>query len=207
MRGAVNDDIMLKEDIQICELLRKRDPKGLTCLFEVYYKPLVLWGATFLQNIDQSEDLVQDFFVKLWENKTCEKLLPSTLKSYLYVSVRNLALNASIKTDPLRHACDLACFDEPWEEYDDFKEEIMYKVEKAIKELPERSREIVQCVYLKGMRYKEVAEMLNISVATVNTLLVNALKKLRQVSKENENVILLFSIYRSFVSENEEVFA
>ena len=49
--------------------------------------------------------------------------------------------------------------------------------------------------------------MLNISVATVNTLLVNALKKLRQVSKENENVILLFSIYRSLVAENEKVLA
>jgi len=198
---------MLKEDIRICELLKTRDVKGLTSLFEVYYKPLVVWGATFLHDIDQSEDLVQDFFVKLWESKACEKLLPSTLKSYLYVSVRNLALNASMKTDPLRHACDLACFDEPWEEYDDFKEEIIYKVEKAIKELPERSREVVQCVYLKGMRYKEVAEMLNISVSTVNTLLVNALKKLRMVSKENENIILLFSVYRSFFPINEEVFA
>jgi len=189
---------MLKEDIRICELLKTRDVKGLTSLFEVYYKPLVVWGATFLHDIDLSEDLVQDFFVKLWEDKAYEKLLPSTLKSYLYISVRNLALNASVKTDPLQHACDLACFDEPWEEYDDFKEEIICKVEKAIKELPERSREVVQCVYLKGMRYKEVAEKLNISVSTVNTILVNTLKKLKSVSKEDENIILFFSIYRSF---------
>lgn len=46
----------------ICTLLKKRDPKGLECLFDQYYRPLVLWADTFLNNIQQAEDTVQDFF-------------------------------------------------------------------------------------------------------------------------------------------------
>lgn len=88
---------MKEKDIQICNLLRKRDAKGMKCLFDVYYRPLVVWSDTFLNDISLSEDLVQDFFIKLWESKSCEKLLASTLKSYLYISVRNLALNMKIK--------------------------------------------------------------------------------------------------------------
>ena len=52
------------------------------------------------------------------------------------------------------------------------------------------SREVIQCVYLKGMKYKEVAEELGISVATVNSLLVTALKKLRQRAGNEADVFL-----------------
>ena len=181
---------MNEKDIQICTLLRKRDAKGMKCLFDVYYRPLVVWSDTFLNDISLSEDLVQDFFIKLWESKSCEKLLASTLKSYLYISVRNLALNMKIKVDPLRHACNLVNCEKPWEEYDDFEEEIIRKVEREIDKLPRRSREIIKCVYCKGMRYKEVAAELNISVATVNTLLVIALKKLRKATGKNDDILV-----------------
>lgn len=185
---------MQKEDIQICELLNKGDTKGMKCLFDAYYRPLVLWGATFLHDVNQAEDLVQDFFIKLWEKRARDKWLPSTLKNYLFVSVRNLALNAKVKVDPLRSACDVARFERPWEEYSDFEDEIIRKVEREVEKLPERSREVIKCVYLRGMRYKEVAEELHISVSTVNTLLVHALKKLRQASGGDENV-LVFWLY------------
>lgn len=56
--------------------------------------------------------------------------------------------------------------------------------------MPRRSREIIKCVYCKGMRYKEVAAELNISVATVNTLLVIALKKLRKATGKNDDILV-----------------
>ena len=53
-------------DSTICSLLNQGEEKGMEYLFTRYYKPLVLWAASFLNNIPQSEDLVQDFFIRLW---------------------------------------------------------------------------------------------------------------------------------------------
>ena len=187
---------MQQKDVQICDLLKNKDAKGMEFLFEEYYRPLVVWGDTFLNDVSRSEDLVQDFLIKLWEKRIGEKLEPSTLRSYLFVSIRNLALNAKVKVDPVQYVCDLVHFEKPWEEYDNIEEEVIQRIEREIKKLPSRRRDIIECVYLKGMRYKEVAAELNISVATVNTLLVNALKKLRQATGEDES-ILIYWLYLS----------
>ena len=79
-------------DQEICSLLKVRKIGGMELLFREYYKPLVVWATTFLHDTQRAEDIVQDFFVKLWE-KPYSALLPETLKSYLFTSIRNLALN------------------------------------------------------------------------------------------------------------------
>lgn len=68
----------------------------------------------------------------------------------------------------------------PWEEYDSFTDDVFRRVEEEVGKLPARSQEIIRGVYLRGKKYKELAEELGISVATVNSLLVSALKRLRQ---------------------------
>ena len=180
----------------ICDYLKQRDRKGIKLLFEVYYKPLVLWADTFLNDISRSEDLVQDFFLKLWEQELGNYLQPDTLKSYLYTSIRNRALNLLDKNDPLRLAYELELEDRIWEEYDDGWDEMFCQVESAMNKLAPRSREVVELVYLKNMKYKEVAILLNISLATVKTLLVNALKKLRKEC-HSENKILFYFFMRN----------
>lgn len=184
---------MRVSDQEICELLKERKIGGMELLFKEYYKPLVVWAATFLHDTQRSEDVVQDFFVKLWEKSFADKLLPDTLKSYLFTSVRNLALNQLDRIDPLRQACDVARYESPWEEYDSFEDEVFRRVETEIGKLPPRTQEIIRSVYLKGMKYKEVADELGISVSTVNSLLVKALKKLRQTTeKEGDIAVYLF---------------
>lgn len=189
---------MGEAEVKICELLKQKNVKGLECLFDRYYKPLVVWAATFLHDVSLAEDIVQDFFIKLWKRNFSENLLPGTLKSYLYISVRNLAINSLMKVDPLKRACDVAYYEEPWEEYSDFEEEVIRKVEDALGKLPTRSQEIVRCVYLKGMSYKEVALELDISVSTVNTLLVNAMRKLRRTLDGEKSIfIYLLLVFHS----------
>ena len=184
---------MRVSDQEICELLKERKIGGMELLFKEYYKPLVVWAATFLHDTQRSEDVVQDFFVKLWEKSFVDKLQPDTLKSYLFTSVRNLALNQLDRIDTLRRACDVARYESPWEEYDSFEDEVFRRVETEIGKLPPRTQEIIRSVYLKGMKYKEVADELGISVSTVNSLLVKALKKLRQTTeKEGDIAVYLF---------------
>lgn len=129
-------------DSTICSLLNQGEEKGMEYLFTRYYKPLVLWAASFLNNIPQSEDLVQDFFIRLWEKRTQTSLQATTFKSFLYTSVRNLAFDRMEKKDPLRHATDLKSSDKAWEEYDTLEEEVLARVKNEIDKLPERSRQI-----------------------------------------------------------------
>lgn len=190
-------------DQEICALLKVRKIGGMELLFKEYYKPLVVWGATFLHDTQRAEDVVQDFFVKLWEKSLADKLLPDTLKSYLFTAVRNLSLNQMDKIDPLARACDVAHYESPWEEYDSFEDEVFHRVEVEVGKLPPRTQEIIRCVYLKGMKYKEVAEELGISVATVNSLLVKALKTLRQqADNKDEIAVYLFFLEKSLLSDH-----
>ena len=140
-----------------------------------------------------AEDLVQEFFLKLWERDLAKNLLPSTLRSYLFTSVKNMALNAIRRRDPIRRAVDAGQLDSAWIEYDDLNERMLQEVEREVELLPPRSREVIKAVYVDGMRYGEVAERYNISVATVKTLLVNALKRLRERSGSiGDRLLLLF---------------
>ena len=166
--------------------------KGLQYLFEKYYKPLVLWADTFLNDISMSEDLVQELFIKLWEQGLYSQLRPETLRTYLYTAVHNRALNLLDKNDPIRLAFQVDDGLEFWEENNEPEEEIMRQVDEAIAKLPDRSREIIELVYLKNMKYKEVAEKLQISMSTVKTLLVNSLKTLRKEFKDKNNLFLFF---------------
>ena len=188
-------------DHEICSLLKVRKIGGMELLFREYYKPLVVWATTFLHDTQRAEDIVQDFFVKLWE-KPYSAFLPETLKSYLFTSIRNLALNQLDKIDPLRQACDVAYYDSPWNEYDNFEDEVFRRVEEELEKLTPRAQDVIRKIYLEGMKYKDVADKLGISVATVNSILVRALKKLRQqADNKDELAIYLFFLEKSLISE------
>lgn len=178
-------------DSIICSLLNQHHEKGMEYLFTRYYKPLVIWAVSFLKNIPQAEDLVQDFFIRLWEKENKYPLKPETFKSFLYTSIRNLAIDRMEKKDPLHRATPLVSLEKPWEEYDHLQEEILLQIRTEIDKLPERTKEVVRCIYGKGWSYKETAAHLGISVATVNTLLVQALKKLRQINPASDGLPLL----------------
>lgn len=189
------------KDFEICSLLKRHKMEGMELLFNSYYKPLVVWADTFLHDVPKAEDLVQDFFLRLWETRRFEHLLPETLRAYLFTSVRNAVLNKMEKADPLANACDVALHDAPWEEYDSFEDDVFRRVEEELGKLPARSQEVIRGVYLRGRKYKELAEELGISVATVNSLLVSALKKLRQTLGDDPvKLISLFFLKKSLFS-------
>ena len=161
-------------------------------LFRQYYPSMCVIAGKLVANREVAEDIVQDVFIRLWEKRTQTSLQATTFKSFLYTSVRNLAFDRMEKKDPLRHATDLKSSDKAWEEYDTLEEEVLARVKNEIDKLPERSRQIMQCIYLQGLHYKETAAKLGISIATVNTLLVNALKKIRQAYPDITQNIILF---------------
>ncbi|MBC5619914.1 RNA polymerase sigma factor [Butyricimonas hominis] len=172
---------MQVDDKLICRFLGEHDHRGMEILFEYYYRPLVLWADTFLSDIPAAEDVVQDFLVDFWEKRAYERITSGSIRGYLFAAVRNRALKLLEKRDVLREAGGVLPVLVDESDTDWLTEEILQAVEAEIEKLPPRMREVLRAVYIDGLSYRETAEKFVISIATVKTLLVNALKRLRKV--------------------------
>ena len=172
---------MQVDDKLICRFLGEHDHRGMEILFEYYYRPLVLWADTFLSDIPAAEDVVQDFLVDFWEKRAYERITSGSIRGYLFAAVRNRALKLLEKRDVLREAGGVLPVLVNESDTDWLTEEILQAVEAEIEKLPPRMREVLRAVYIDGLSYRETAEKFVISIATVKTLLVNALKRLRKV--------------------------
>ena len=172
---------MQVDDKLICRFLGEHDHRGMEILFEYYYRPLVLWADTFLSDIPAAEDVVQDFLVDFWEKRAYERITSGSIRGYLFAAVRNRALKLQEKRDVLREAGGVLPVLVDESDTDWLTEEILQAVEAEIEKLPPRMREVLRAVYIDGLSYRETAEKFVISIATVKTLLVNALKRLRKV--------------------------
>lgn len=186
MGGVRNDsrnDSHHKSDLAIVEQIKRGNENAFESLFKTYYTDLVGFGIKLVNSQPVAEELVQDVFVKLWELRT-SLVLRYTLRSYLYAAVRNQALNYLKRHNP----------EEPWrEELDSIKhshenptdalhaKDLGVAIEQAIQTLPERRRLVFILHREEHLTYPEIATMLGISINTVETQMVRALKSLRKL--------------------------
>jgi RNA polymerase sigma-70 factor (ECF subfamily) len=183
---------MRTTDKYICDLLSADNKQGMNLLFKKYFESLVIWADSFLNDMDQSQDLVQDLFVNVWRKKIYKNWNPEKLPSYLHVAVKNACFNKLKKVDVLKHTTEIESFDKIYDEFESNREEIVAKILEEVEKLPERGREVVKCIYLKGMKYQEAADELNVSVSTIKTQLVRSLKTLRASSEKLGDFFLLY---------------
>ena len=80
-----------------------------------------------------------------------------------------------------------------FEEYSERHEEIVSKVLKEISLLSDRSRDIMNGVFVEGLKYREVAERYGISISTVKTLVATSVKKLRE--RLNDEIVASFLLF------------
>lgn len=119
-------------------------------------------------------------FVKLWINKSKIKIKHS-VKSYLYISVKNHSLNYINKESRLssiNDQLDIADVKEQSPEEDLIKNDMYRAVHKAIDNLPDQCRKIYLMKKYDGLSYNEITEVLGISVNTVKTQMKRAIKSL-----------------------------
>ena len=157
------------------------DRDVLAQLYERYYQPALFYLLALCRDRHLAEDLVQDLFVALWEKGIDRQLESKGVRAYLYTAVRNKAVRAlkgERKTVDLPDIADMLMV---WEDVDMSRQQLFELVPGELEKLPPRSREVLECIHLKNMKYAEVAELLGISVATVKTLLVRSLKTLRGI--------------------------
>lgn len=150
-------------------------------IFRQYYQSLCFYANTWLKDMDAAEEVVQNTFVKLWEKR--ESLKPEvSLKAYLYKAVYNASLN-EIKHQKVKDKyINMQNQEEPTDHIR--QEQSLKDLERRIKEslerLPEQCRLVFQLSRFENLKYREIAEVLNISVKTVENHMGKALRLMRQ---------------------------
>jgi len=176
------------------ENMKKGHIKSFEKLFHQYYGYLCSFAERFTNDHDSAEEIVQDFFVRLWE-KRLQLNIDSSVKSYFFRSVKNLCLNY-IQHQKIteKHQINLRLENNIKETYDDIyiESELAEKIKKSILSLPEKRREIFRLSREEGLKYRDIAKKLNISVKTVETQMSLAIKSLRDKLKDYTSFILFF---------------
>ncbi len=165
-------------------------------LFYLFYKPLLRFAHAFVRSHELSEEIVSDVFIRIWERRAQLEEI-GNLKVYLYVSTRNMALKyllkkqkqASIALDDLQVELE-SQHQDPGQLL--LTQELMNRVSRAIDELPPRCKMVYKLIKEDGLRYKEVAEILNISIKTIDNQLAIALKKIGKAININLRKLVCF---------------
>ena len=163
-------------------IARLDDQQAYRELYTSLYSYLFGFAKTIVQSRESAEEVVSDVFIKLWERrKELEKI--ENLKVYLYVATRNIAFNYLDKQK--RNSTN--SIDDVEAEFTsiDFDPEqllitadMLALIQKAIDQLPPKCKIIFKLAKEDGLKYREVAEVLNISVKTVENQLAIALYKI-----------------------------
>ena len=163
--------------------------------YKRYWPILYRHAFRMLKEEGESEDVVQDTFVKLW--KTAPDLPEGTsLGAYLYTLVRNQVLNIIARSNV--HASyrnDLKRFMVDGYELSDhlIREKILAKlIEDEIRKLPARMREVFERKRVDHLSYKEIADIMDISELTVKTQMNKAITILRK--KLGDHIAIFFTL-------------
>ena len=184
----------LSEEPNIFESIRLDDRAAFEQVFRESYRPLTAYAFRFVSDLPTAENIVQDVFLKLWLNRH-NLVITTSLVHYLFRSVKNHSLNhldkAKVRYGYLRMKLEQ---EHNEEDYSAFYPEIglLEKIEAAINALPVKRQEIFRLAREEGLKYREIANQLNLSVKTVETQMTLALKQLREALKEYHHLLLFF---------------
>ena len=170
------------QDEQIALLLSKKDEAAFEQVFKMHYKNLHAYAFTMLKDEDEAEEMVQQVFFKLWERS--EHLsFSGSIAAYLYRAVHNESLNfikhQKVKAGHQLHVAYSMKNKAEQAQPKMIRKELENKFREALNELPEQCRTVFQLSRFEDMKYKEIADKLDISVKTVENHMGKALKLLR----------------------------
>jgi RNA polymerase sigma-70 factor (ECF subfamily) len=166
--------------------MKELDKGGYEQLFREYYPALCRYATGIIGDPDDSEDIVQQVFVRLW-NRRKEMDMNRAVSSYLYTSVRNTCINyirdnrkfQSQELDIDIHLSE-ALPDKSDGPVHLYAEELEERIRVALLKLPEKSLVVFQMSRLENKKYKQIAEKLGITVKTVEAHMSRALRILRE---------------------------
>ncbi len=181
------------QDIEriLVEKLKNADVASFEVVFRSHYEVLYRYALSYTGDSLEAEDLVQELFIWLWENKQYIKTEMS-LKAYLIKILQNRALNRikhnNVKLKYQKETSKILEEEEKLQkDYIEYYQEksnsenIEIRIAKAIEELPEQCKRIFKLNRFEGLKYREISERLDISISTVKNQISIALRKLKEI--------------------------
>ncbi|WP_372634380.1 RNA polymerase sigma-70 factor [Fodinibius sp.] len=163
--------------------IRQGDERAFERLFKRYFYKLSRFAWRYVKSKAIAEELVQEVFADIWDKKK-EWNPTSSLKLYLYQSVKHQAL------DYLKHEQVRGEYDPQWMEKREYptinfqdtrrQQQIREAISKEIEALPPRSKMTYKLHRHDGLTYEEIAEVMDVSVKTVESQMTRTLKRLRK---------------------------
>lgn len=186
---VTNGQMGMENELDIYRRMQAGDEKALAWFFHEYMDTLYWRAFGMVRDKAAAEDIVQEVFIRFWELREQTEITDS-VAGYLARAVDNRSRNYLEAVEVRRryeeeHAGDDEA-DEPYEEDDEEREALRQRVRQFINSLPEKCREIFVLACIEGLKYKEVAERLDVSVNTVKTQVKAAYTKLRAEFKDKE---------------------
>ncbi len=173
-------------DNEIIGRIRQGDLNQFETLFRSSYSSLVKYARTLIKDHDMAEEIVQDLFFRVWQNK--EKIkIESSLNGYLFRSVHNRCLHYIDHLKVMeRHENEMAeqtIYAENPADILQYKE-LQARIARILEKLPERCGQIFCMSRYEGLKYSEIAEKLSVSIKTVEANMGRALKEFRKALAE-----------------------
>lgn len=183
---------MADKDTMYLKGLKEGDRFVFEQIFREYYPVLCNYARRFTHDKAEAEEVVQDFFCKLWD-KHPDIQINIALSSYLRKSIVNHCLNHSRRVETERKF--IAFSDTIEDMHGGYDHEpgtgLSERIAKALMELPDKRREIFELSRFEGLKYQEIADKLNINIKTVETQMARSLEFMRKYLKDFISVITL----------------
>lgn len=170
--------------------------KDFEALFKEWFQTLTNYAYKLLLDQSSAEDAVQQVFAKVWEKRN-QLEIDSSVKSYLFRATYNTCMNELKRNKKLNH------FEELAEKASHFSadetarsSDLERSIKQGLNNLPERCRAIFVLSRYENLKYKEIAQLLDISIKTVENQMGKALKLMRVHLKEFITIVLTFTLFK-----------
>jgi len=187
-------------NIKLIDSLKKGDAKAYTYLINNYHHKLCVYAYTLTHNHDDSEDIVQNVFIRVWKKRDRLKS-DFSLQSFLYKSVYNEFIDQYRKNKhvlPIEKKYIDALSTTIEKENEDHLNHLINLVKIEIEKLPPKCKQTFLLSKQEGLTNIEISEYLNVSIKSVEAHITKAFSILRQKTGEKLNNILflLFRIHK-----------
>jgi len=184
---------------ELVALLQKGSMTAFEELFEHYSQKLFHFSYSYLKSESEAEDIVQEVFLKIWENRSKIKT-GTSFQSYLFTIAFNSikkSFNKKSKQDKFHtNLFDfLSTENSTLENHPDY-EMLLSKLDAVIEQMPERRKEIFLLRKKDGIPVRDIAEKMNISAKTVENQITEAMNYLKkEFGKDQISGMLFFYIF------------
>lgn len=193
------------------KISQNSDQQAFKELYLVFFDKLYKFAFSILHSSEFAEEAVNDVFLNIWQKRKTLKNINS-LTNYLYISTKNTSFNYLSKFRKERNTSldDVLVrfeIDELTPETAFFTAEVRHEIEQAINQLPPKTKLVFQMAKVEGLKYKEIAEILNISVNTIDNHVATAIKKLSHTLKSfspDEINLILFQLFTPVCKKSQK---